>query len=91
MTQMTIAFSIALLLTASFAFRFGQMKRPRLLAAYFAFFLTVEWGAATYFIPEGALGIEIAYVCFGLTIPFIIAGILRLRYENSLEDSDSTG
>ena len=83
MTQFIIALSVASLLTASFAFRFGQMNRPGLLLAYFSLFLMIEWIGHTYFIPEGAFGIEVAYVCFGLTVPFIVAGVLRHRYEKS--------
>ena len=86
MTQFLIAFSVAALLTAIFAFRFGQMTRQGVLGAYFALFLTIEWVAAKYFIPEGALGIEVAYLCLGLTMAFVVAGILRHRYEKSQQD-----
>ena len=87
-TSLAVAFSIALLLTASFAFRFRNSRRPKLLAAYFLLFLALEWIGERFFLPPGSLGIEVAYVCFTLTAVFVGATWIVQRYEASIGESD---
>jgi len=87
-TSLAVACSIALLLTASFAFRFRNSRQPKLLIAYFVLFLSLEWVGERYFLPRGALGIEVAAVCFALAAVFVAAIYLVGRYEASLDDSD---
>jgi hypothetical protein len=81
MVSIVVAFSIASVLTAIFAFRFRNSRRPLLLAGYFLVFFVVEWVASYFFIPPGAFGMEIALVCFPLTVVFIFASVLSHRWE----------
>ena len=74
-----VSFSIALALTAFFAFRYRVWKRPGLLAAYFVLFLAAEWAAEEFLLPPDALGLEVAYVCFGMTILFVAAILISSR------------
>ena len=67
-------------LTAAFAFRFRNSRRPGVLAAYFLVFLTVESVGSHYFIPPDAFGIEIALVCFPLAAVFVAASVLSQRW-----------
>lgn len=66
------AASIAAVFTASATLRFRLWKQPRTLVFYFLFFLLAESLLHRYFLPEIAMGIEVAYVCFS------IAGVLTL-------------
>ena len=66
------AASIAAVFTASATLRFRLWKQPRTMVFYFLFFLVAESLLHRYFLPEIAMGIEVAYVCFSL------AGILTL-------------
>ena len=86
MVSFVVALSIASVLTAIFAFRFRNSRRPLLLAGYFLVFFVMEWVASHFFIPPGAFGMEIALVCFPLTALFIGASILSHRWE---EDEDT--
>jgi hypothetical protein len=88
MTSLAVGISIALLLTASFAFRFRNARRPKLLVVYFLVFLALEWLGARYFLPPDALGIEVAYVCLALAAIFAGAIYLAERYEATNENSD---
>ena len=81
MTAFVVAFSIASVLTAVFAFRFRNSRRPGVLVAYFLIFFVVEWLASHFFIPPGAFGIEIALICFPLTGVFVVASVLSQRWE----------
>lgn len=74
--------SFALLLTSLFILRFRGWKRPTAVAMYFSFFVILEIGASHFFMPPGAFGSGLAIVCFGLTVPVLIAAYLVWRHEN---------
>ena len=78
------ATAVASLFTALFAFKFGYWQRPRLLAAYFAFFWVVEWVVDVYFIPPGAFGVGMTVVCFILAALVSAATYGVHRYEKSI-------
>ena len=48
---------------------------------YFAFFVALEMIASHYFVPPGAFGSGLVIVCFGLTVPVLVAAYLVWRYE----------
>lgn len=73
--------SFALLLTSLFILRFRGWKRPIAVVVYFAFFVVLEIVASHYFMPPGAFGSGLAMVCFGLTVPVLIASYLVWRHE----------
>lgn len=73
--------SFALLLTSLFILRFRGWKRPIAVVVYFAFFAVLEIVASHYFMPPGAFGSGLAIVCFGLTVPVLIASYLVWRHE----------
>jgi hypothetical protein len=75
------AISFALLLTSLFVLRFRAWKRPIAVVVYFAFFALLELGASHYFMPPGAFGSGLAIVCFGLTVPVLVAAYLVWRHE----------
>ena len=81
-------FGIALLLTATFALRFRYWDNPKVLAVYFASFFTIEIVAGHFFVPEGAMGIEVALVCIGLTVP--ILGVINFfrRREREMDEGE---
>ena len=78
------AASIAAVLTASAALRFRLWKRPRTLVLYFLFFLAAESFLHGYFLPEIAMGIEVAYVCFPLAGVLTLASLGLRRHENNI-------
>ena len=80
--------SFALLLTSLFVLRFRAWKRPVAVALYFLFFLVLEVGASHYFMPPGAFGSWLAIVCFGLTVPVLIAVYLVWRHEERHGEGD---
>ena len=86
MTMFLNAFAFALLTTALFAMRFGEDVRRRTLVAYFALFFAVEWGAARFYFPEDAMGIEVAITCFALTVPVGVAIVLIRRSNRNAEE-----
>lgn len=69
-----VSVSIASMLTAVYAFRYRAWDKKLLLAGYFALFFAIEWAAESMFIPAGALGVEVGYVCFAITALFVLAG-----------------
>jgi hypothetical protein len=75
------AISFALLLTSLFILRFRGWKRPIAVVVYFAFFVVLEFAASHYFMPPGAFGSGLAIVCFGLTVPVLVAAYLVWRHE----------
>ena len=89
MVSILVGISIAALLTSLFAFRFDAGRERWLLTLYFSFFLVIEWVATRFFLPADALGIEVAAVCFGLTILFVMATEFRQRKEREARDSES--
>jgi hypothetical protein len=83
MVSFLVGLSIASLLTAMFAFRFDAGRKVGVLVAYFALFFGIEWLADRFLLPPGALGMEVVYVCFALTILFVIGtGIVRRLDEH---------
>lgn len=76
-------FSFALLLTSLFVLRFRGWNRPAMTATYFLFFLVLEVAASHYLLPPGAFGPGLGYVCFGLTVPVMIAAFLIWRHERA--------
>jgi hypothetical protein len=83
MSTLLISFSIALLLTVVFAFRFGFWRRPWLLLVYYLVFQTLEGVGEYFFLPRDALPIEIAYVCLPLSAVFIGIIVVVRRYEET--------
>jgi hypothetical protein len=88
MIDLANGFGIALLLTAAFALRFRYWDNPKVLAIYFSAFFSLELVAGHFFIPKGAMGIEIAVVCIALTLP--IVGVIEFfrRRERELKEGE---
>jgi len=84
LTTVVVACSIAAALTAIFAFRFRTWKVPRRLVGYFAFFFVIELVAERLLLPPGTLGLELALVCFGICMLFVVA----IRATRHLEAGD---
>lgn len=80
-----ISFSIALVMTAIFNFRFSAWQRPRLLLSYFALFFALEWLAEVYFIPQGALSLAVGVVCLMLALVFFAVSYGMYRLERHHE------
>lgn len=78
-----ISASIATLLTAIFAFRFRTWNRKGLLAVYFLVFFGLELTLQELFIPPGALGLEVAAVCFFIAGLFIAATRFAMHAEEA--------
>lgn len=76
-------FAFALLLTSLFVLRFRGWRRPGLVLAYFGFFAVLEMAASRFFLPPDAIGPELAWVCFGLTLPVWVAAGLLWRHEKA--------
>ena len=81
-------FSFALLLTALFILRFRGWQRPISVVLYFTFFVVLEVVASHYFMPPGAFGSWLAVVCFGLSVPVLIAAYLVWRHEQRHGESE---
>lgn len=79
---------VGLLLSSLYTLRFRAWRRPVLVVVYFAFFTSLEWTAARYFMPPGALPNEVGYVCLGLTIPVLVATALVWRHEQRQHEGD---
>ena len=75
--------SFSLLLTSLYILRFRGWKRPVAVAGYFAFFLVMEISTSHYFMPPGAFGSGLSIVCFGLTVPVLVATYFVWRHERS--------
>ena len=89
MTPFLTAFSIALLLTAMFAFRFRTWRRPGLLTGYFALFFALDWAAERFLLPPGAANVTIVWIFLPLAAVFAGASYLAHRYEEASGDSGS--
>ncbi len=85
MTAFLVSFSIALVLTLIFGFRYRAWQRPIHMAGYFAFFFALEWAAEAWLLPAGALGLEVAYLCFGVAALFAIAIVATRAMERASE------
>ena len=84
-------FSFALLLTSLYILRFRGWKTPGAVAAYLFFFTALEIIASHYFLPPGAFGSALAIVCFGLTVPVLVAAYLVWWQEKRLGEDDDPG
>ena len=80
------ATSVASLVTAMFAFKFGYWQRPRLLAAYFAFFWVFHAIGERYILPPDAFGPGAIILCFVLTGLIIAATYGVHQYEKRIGD-----
>ena len=72
---------VGLLLAALYMLRYRAWRRPILVVAYFAFFTSIEWVAARYFLPPDALPSTIGWLCLALTVPVLAATFLVWRQE----------
>ncbi len=88
MNGLVNSIGVGLLLASLYMLRFRAWRRPPLVVAYFAFFATLEWIAAKYFLPPGALPNAIGWLCLGLTAPVLVATWLVRRHERSQNEGD---
>jgi len=89
MATFVVSLSLAAVLTSLFAFRHDNWRRPRLLAVYFVAFLGLEWFAEAYLLPPDAIPVEVAYVCFPLSLAFVAGCVAMHRYQQRLEREQS--
>jgi hypothetical protein len=80
--------AFALLLTSLFVLRFRGWQHPGRVIAYFLFFVLLEAVASHYFLPPGAIGPGLGYVCLGLTVPVLIAACLVWKHEVKHGETD---
>lgn len=80
--------AFAILLTSLYVLRFRGWRTPWVVAVYFAFFAGLELVASHYFLPPGAFGVGLGYLCLGLTVPVLIATYLVWRHERSQGEGD---
>ena len=73
--------AFATLLTSLFVLRFRGWTKPLAVVLYFTFFATLEVVATHFFLPPGAFGPGLGFVCLGLTVPVLIAANLVRRHE----------
>ena len=85
MVSLLNAISIASVFAASAALRFRLWKQPYTLLFYFLFFWLGESLLHRFFIPEIAMGIEVAYVCFSITAALVLACVGLHKYESKTE------
>lgn len=83
MTTFLVSLSIALVLTLMFGFRFGAWRNWKRIVSYFVFFFALEWAAEAWLLPPDAFGIEVAYVCFGISALFVVAILVTQRLERA--------
>ena len=81
MLTLFVSASIAAAFTALFAFRYGASRQPARVAGYFLFFLAIEWIGEHFFLPPGALGVEVGVVCLGITALLVAVTVLRDRLD----------
>jgi len=64
---------VGLLLASLYMLRFRAWRRPVMVVAYFAFFTSLEWVAARYFLPPDALPSAIGWLFstsyFAISLP----------------------
>lgn len=80
--------AFAVLLTSLYVLRFRAWRTPLVVACYFLFFAILEVIASHYFLPAGAFGLGLGYLCLGLTFPVLIATYLVWRHEKSQGEGD---
>ena len=73
--------AFAILLTSLYVLRFRAWQRPGMVALYFMFFAGLEVVASRYFLPPGAFGPGLGYLCLALTVPVLLASFLVWRHE----------
>ena len=73
--------AFACLLTSLYILRFRGWRRPGVVIVYFLFFATLETMATHLFLPPGAFGPGLGYLCLALTVPVGIATYLVWRHE----------
>lgn len=72
---------VGVLLSALYMLRYRAWRRPVMVVAYCAFFTSLEWVAARFFLPPGALPPVIGWLCLALTIPVLVATWVVWRNE----------
>jgi hypothetical protein len=80
--------AFAILLTSLYVLRFRAWRSPAVVMLYFGFFVTLEIVASHYFLPVGAFGPGLGYVCLGLTVPVMVAVYLIWRHEQRQAEGD---
>ncbi len=88
MSSLVNPVGVGLLLASLYMLRFRAWRRPIVVVVYFAFFTTLEWIAAHYFLPPGALPNAIGWLCLGLTVPVLVATFLVRRHERMQNEGD---
>lgn len=88
MTSMLNGVSFSILVSSLYILRFRGWKRPIAVIVYFAFFAILEIGASYYFLPPGAFGLGLSFVCLGLSVPVLIAAYLVWRQEKRFDETD---
>lgn len=79
MLALLVSTSLAACATAIFAFRYSMWNEPWRLLRYFVILFAIELGAEHWILPPGALGPEIAFVCLGITVLFVVASLVQQR------------
>ena len=85
MVSLLNAISIASVFAASAALRFRLWKQPFTLLFYFLFFWLGETLLHRFFLPDIAMGIEVAYVCFSIAGALAFACLVMHRIEKKAE------
>jgi len=85
MVSVLNAIAIASVFAASAALRFRLWKQPFTLLFYFLFFMVGETLLHRYFLPEIAMGIEVALVCFSIAAALVMACVVMHRIESKSE------
>ena len=88
MVNLLNAIAIASVFAASAALRFRLWKQPVTLLFYFLFFWLGETILHRYFIPDIAMGIEVAYVCFSISGALTFACVILWRHEKKIESDE---
>jgi len=86
--QLFNSIAFAVLLSSLYVLRFRGWRTPLAVAFYFLFFAILEVVASNYFLPPGAFGIGLGYLCLGLTVPVLVAAYLVWRHERSQGEGD---
>ena len=83
MDALIISLSITAVLTAMFSFRFGYRDRPGVLVGFALLVFIVESIGQHFFLPPGAIGVEVAWICFPLALVFVGVTFLMRRLEGA--------
>lgn len=74
------------MLTAVFVLRFRVWERPMQGVAYFVFFAVLDFTAMWLWVPPGAFGPGLGFLCLALTVPAVVAIVLVRRHEQYERD-----